>query len=87
MANTTEKKRKPNAHQILGAKIRAAEEAFVKKHRRKYGGGWEIPSREDTYAYLSKLFGLPPHEISYFFTYSCYCDHPWSAGACPDCPD
>ena len=101
----------PTPYQILGAKIRAAEEAYIKKHRRPYTAGplamprkdvyeylssilgqqhqegYLVPSRKDTYKYLSKLFGMPTHEVSYFFTYSRFCEHPWSAGACDDCPD
>ena len=73
--------------QILGAKIRAAAEAFIKKHQKPYMGGYEIPTNKEKYEHLSKLFGLSPLEISYFMTYSRVCTHEWSEGACPSCPD
>jgi len=80
-------KKVPSEKQILGCKIRAAEEAFYKKHRKPYEGGWIVPDNEKKYKHLSKLFGMPPHEISYFLTYSRSCTHSWSEGACADCPE
>ncbi len=75
------------SRQILGAKIRAASEAWLKQQQKPYKGGYEIPTNQERYAYLSKVFGLSPVEISYFFTYSRNCTHEWSEGACPSCPD
>ena len=73
--------------QVLGAKIRAEQEAYVLKHRKPYkGGGWTVPERKQVYAHLSKIFGLPSYEISYYFTYTSTCTHPWKDGACPECP-
>jgi hypothetical protein len=72
--------------QIVGAKIRAADEEYINKHRKPLGGGYEVPSNKERYEYLAKKFGLPVTEISYFMTYSRQCTHPWSAGACPQCP-
>lgn len=60
----------PTKLQILGAQIRAANEAFKKAKRKPYKGGYEIPPRKERDKHLSRLFGLPPHEISYFLTYS-----------------
>lgn len=73
-------------NQILGAKIRAEEERWVKKHRKPLGGGWLLPPTEEKYAHLSNMFNMPPHVIRRYMTYTRYCDHPWSAGACPKCP-
>lgn len=81
----------PSELQILGAQLRAAEEEWVKKHRKPYGakdgsGGWLVPGHEERNAYLSKKFGIEPWKVSYFFTYSRACQHPWSDGACEKCP-
>ncbi len=77
----------PSPRQVLGCKVRAAAEAYEHARRKPFGGGWELPSREETYAYLTKEFGLSSVELSRFFTYSCACTHPWNAGACPKCPE
>ena len=77
----------PSPRQVLGCKVRAAAEAYEHQRRKPLGGGWEVPSREETYAYLTAEFGLSAHELSPFFTYSRTCTHPWSAGACPKCPE
>ena len=82
----------PSPRQVLGCKVRAAAEAYEHQRRKPLGGGWELPSRQETYAYLTAEFGpttefgLSTHELSLFFTYSRACTHPWSAGACPKCP-
>ena len=81
----------PTERQILGAKIRAAEEEWHLKTRKPYGSkknpsGWIIPPREERDLYLAEMFGLDPQDISPFFTYSRSCTHPWSAGACDKCP-
>lgn len=78
----------PTPRQILGALVRAEEERWTKKHRKPYqkGGGWLVPPRAERDAHLGKMFGLSPHEISQFFTYSRYCTHAWSDGACAQCP-
>ena len=76
--------------QVLGCAVRAATEAYEHARRKPLGGGWEVPSREETYAYLTAEFaefGLSAHELSLFFTYSRACTHPWNAGACPKCPE
>ncbi len=83
----------PSPRQVFGCKVRAAREAYEHQHRNPLGGGWELPSREETYAYLAAEFGpttefgLSTHELSLFFTYSRACTHPWSAGACSKCPE
>lgn len=77
----------PTERQILGAKIRAANDAYVKARRKPCAGGYEVPSNQDRYRYLAKKFGMAPHEISHYFTFTRYCEHPWSKGACNDCPD
>ncbi len=77
----------PSPRQVLGCKVRAAREAYEHARRKPLGGGWELPSREETYAYLTAEFGLSARELSPFFTYACACTHPWSAGACPKCPE
>ena len=76
----------PTPRQILGAKIRAAAEAWEIKHRRKEAGGWILPEREKRDRYLARKFSLPVSEIPYFMTWSRTCTHPWSDGACPLCP-
>lgn len=48
----------PSPRQILGCKVRAAREAYEHARRKPLGGGWEVPSREETYAYLAAEFGL-----------------------------
>jgi len=72
--------------QILGAEIRAAEEQYVIKHRVAHKGGWIVPCREEVHEYLSEIFGIPAERIKFFFTYSRQCNHPWSEGACEECP-
>jgi len=73
----------------FAAKVRAASDALEAKHRRpskEFPGSYEVlpPAKRDVI--LGKQFGLPAHQISRYFTYARYCDHPWSAGACKDCP-
>lgn len=77
---------KPSEKQILGAKIRAEEEAFYLANRKPYKGGWDIPPATEKLAHLSRIFEMPPHEISYFLTWSRSCTHKWSDGACIECP-
>lgn len=78
----------PTEQQILGAKIRAEAEAFDLKHRKPWmrGGGWIVPSTQERNEHLSRVFGLHPREFSRYMTYSRYCTHKWSEGACDDCP-
>jgi len=76
----------PTANQILGAKIRAEAERYKAKHSKPYMGGYEVPSNKETLSHLSNVFGLSTHEISLYLTYSRQCTHPWSAGACSECP-
>jgi len=75
----------------FAAKVRAAGDALQAKHRRpskEFPGGYEVLPNEKLYAILGKQFGLPAHQIGRYFTYSRngICTHPWSAGACKDCP-
>lgn len=73
--------------QQLGAEIRAYAEVQEKKHSRPYmGGRLMLLSQEKLYAKVAKKFGLPYNEVSRYFTWSRSCTHPWSAGACEDCP-
>jgi hypothetical protein len=76
----------PTSNQILGARIRAEQERYWAQHRKPYMGGYTGPSREVTLAHLSRVFGLTPHEVSGHLTYSRQCTHPWSDGACEQCP-
>ncbi len=76
----------PTERQILGAKIRAEAERYVNQHRRPCQGGHEVPSNEERNAAVGKKFGLSALDVSYFMTYSRYCAHPWSKGACDKCP-
>ena len=76
----------PTAGQILAAQVRAAREAYDRKHRKPVTGGWEMPSREQVYKHLSKKFNLTSWELSFFFTYSRSCTHEWNEGACHLCP-
>lgn len=85
--NIKNKNTVPNERQILGAKIRAEAECFYIKKRRPYQGGYLVPPKEDLYNHLAKIFKRTPLDISYYMTYSRSCTHPWSDGACPDCPD
>lgn len=77
----------PSPLQVLGCQVRAAHEAYERKHRKPHGGGWEVPAREETYARLEAEFGLSRQVLSYFFTYTRTCIHSWAAGACPKCPE
>lgn len=77
----------PNERQILGAKIRFEEERYVKEHRKPLAGGWEVPSQKEIYAHLATVFEMAPHEVSRYLTYTRYCSHDWSTGACSQCPD
>jgi len=76
----------PTPSQTLGAQIRAEEERWTKTHRKPYKGGWLIPPKAERDMHLSQMFGLTPHEVSLFLTYSRYCTHRWSDGACVRCP-
>lgn len=80
--------KEPTKHQMFAAKIRSAEAAYIRKHRKSYqgGGGWIVPSREKVYKYLSKKFNMPWQDIQYYFTYSRQCTHEWDEGACHLCP-
>lgn len=80
----------PSEKQILGARIRAANEAYVLANRKPYNGqrgSWVVPSSEERNRYLSEMFDMPPREVSYYLTYSRSCTHAWSEGACDRCPD
>lgn len=77
----------PTERQVLGAKIRAAEEAFVLKHRKPCAGGFNVPSRKAVYGHLAKMFQMSSVEVSYFLSYSRSCTHKWSEGACVGCPE
>ena len=72
--------------QIFAAKLRAAEEAYYRKHRKPHEGGFLVPPRDKVYSYLSKKFDIPFAEVSYYFTYSRQCTHEWNEGACSLCP-
>jgi hypothetical protein len=76
----------PTERQILGAKIRAEKDRYVRKHQKPHMGGYLVPENAEVDEHLAKKFGLPTLEIRYFMTWSRRCDHPWSAGACDDCP-
>jgi hypothetical protein len=71
------------------ANVRAYKEKLEAKHSRPYAGGREILiSSEEVHKQISDKFGIvPSHEVSRYFTYSRSCTHPWSAGACKDCPE
>jgi len=80
----------PSKGKQLAAQVRAAREKLEAKYRRpckEFKGSFEIHiTREEVYARLGKQFGIPPNEIDRYFTFSRSCTHPWSAGACKDCP-
>ncbi len=78
---------KPDEYQVRAAKVRAAIEAYEKKHRKPYAGGWEYPTSEKIYKAVAKITGESVYAISFITTYSRTCEHPWSKGACPKCPD
>jgi len=86
---TKAKKPSVTPHQILGAEIRAEVERFEKKIRRRCAGGWELPANYRTRrdAHIAKMFSIAPSAVQFFMTWSRACTHPWSAGACPLCPD
>ena len=74
--------------QVLGARIRAERERYVKRLRKPYPeGGWIVPSQEKVHKHLSNKFGLDVEEVRSYLTYSRSCSHPWSEGACEQCPD
>jgi hypothetical protein len=73
-------------NQILGCKIRAAEEKFYKKHRKRFEGGWIVPTSKKKLKFLSKKFNMSILDISYFLSYSRSCTHSWKKGACELCP-
>ncbi len=77
----------PTEKQILGAKIRAAGDKFIKERKKPCVGGFIVPSNRDKNAFIANMFCMSPVEVSYFFTYSRYCDHPWASGACDRCPE
>lgn len=77
----------PTAKQILGAQIRAAGEDFINKRKKPKSGGFSVPFNKDKYKHLAEMFGMSPVDVSYFFTFSRYCDHEWSEGACDKCPE
>jgi hypothetical protein len=69
------------------AKVRAFKETLEKKHSRPYQGGREILiTRDELYAAVEKKFSIPRDQVSYYFTWSRSCTHPWSKGACENCP-
>jgi len=78
--------KKPTHSQILAAKVRAAVDAYVKKHRKPHMGGYLVPNRDTIYSAVSKKLGVRKEAISVCMSYSRYCDHPWSRGACSECP-
>jgi len=78
---------KPNERQVLGAKIRAEAERYVKERRKPFAGGWSGPSQKEVQAHLATVLRMDPQEVSRYLTWSRYCTHAWSDGACPQCPD
>jgi hypothetical protein len=79
--------RKPTSGQILAAKVRAARESFIKKHRKPLAGGYEIPPTAEIYDSLAEEFpAIPRQNFSFFFTYSRTCTHTWAEGVCSKCP-
>ena len=81
-----ENRMKVTEDQILGCKVRAEEERYVNARRKPLAGGFEVPPRSQVREHLSGVFGLSAVELSYYFTFTRTCRHPWSAGACPLCP-
>lgn len=77
----------PTNKQILGAEIRAAAEKFINDRKKPCCGGFTIPPNKDKYAFIANMFGMSAVDVSYFFTYSRYCEHPWAEGACDRCPE
>ena len=67
---------RPTFNQRLAAKVRALEPKLE----------YWYPKREECYAAIARELGLPKDSISYCFSYSRKCTHPWSDGACKDCP-
>jgi hypothetical protein len=78
--------KQPTEQQKLAAKIRSKAEAYERKHQEPYLGGWRMPPKSQVLKYLSKLFNMPACELSFYFTYSRECTHPWNEGACVKCP-
>ena len=76
----------PTSGQVIAARVRAAVEAYEKKHRKPCEGGWEVPPRETMYRAVAKETGVRVGAISFCLTYSRSCTHSWSEGACPRCP-
>lgn len=76
----------PTEGQRRAAKVRAAVEAYKKKHRKPLGGGFLVPPREKVYTAVSKSTGVRFGAISYCLTFSRSCTHSWAKGACDNCP-
>lgn len=77
---------KPDEFQKRAAKVRAVSEAYYKKHRKPYLGGYLVPSSEKVYKVIAKITGETVRAVNFCMTYSRSCAHPWSKGACADCP-
>lgn len=77
---------KATTSQILAAKVRAAVEAYYKKHRKPCGGGFLLPDKKKTYSEVAKMCSVSEIAVGFCMTYSRYCEHPWSEGACSKCP-
>lgn len=79
-------KKRVSPQQIFAVKLRAAKEAYERKHRKPRQGGFLVPPRDKVYSYLSKKFNIPFADVGYYFTYTRSCTHEWNEGACPSCP-
>lgn len=78
----------PTVNQKFAAAVRAFHEKKLKKTERPVKGFkdcFEIDPEKAKKKTAGK-FGLTPSEVSYFLTFSRNCDHPWSQGACDECP-
>lgn len=79
----------PSPIQIVGAQIRHEVERFELSHRRRVSDGvYELSvDRENYYSDIGEKYGMSWIDVTYFMTYSRYCSHSWSNGACDDCPE
>lgn len=85
-AKALPKKKKVDPRKQFVAEVRAYSESLEKKYQRPYKGGYLMPERDKIYRLISKKFGVPVDALVAYFTFARYCTHPWSAGACEDCP-
>ena len=77
----------PNARQVMGARVRAAVELWKEKFGKRTSYGYEYPPRRHRDEWVSQFCACDARDVTYYLTFTRRCTHPWSDGACVDCPD